>query len=79
MLRVLILDRSNPVFFQWVRGLAWWVDVLLVLVLVSALAVSAYVLTFWGFRLTRNRLGSLHTRRGLLTTRETSIDPARSP
>lgn len=68
----LIVERA-----QWVRGLAWWVDVLLVLVLVSALAVSAYVLTFWGFRLTRNRLGSLHTRRGLLTTRETSIDPAR--
>jgi putative membrane protein len=62
---------------RWVRDLAWWVDAVLVLVLVSGLAVSAYVLTFWGFRLTRNRLGSLHTRRGLLTTRETSIDPAR--
>ena len=35
------------------------------------------MLTFWGFRLTRNPLGSLHTRRGLLTTRETSIDRAR--
>ncbi len=62
---------------RWVRGLAWWVDAVLVLLLVSGLAVAAYVLTFWGFRLTRNRLGSLHTRRGLLTTRETSIDPAR--
>ncbi len=59
------------------RELAWWIDVVLVLGLVCGLAVSAYVLTFWGFRLTRNRLGSLHTRRGLLTTRETSIDPAR--
>jgi putative membrane protein len=62
---------------QWVRGLAWWIDVLLLLALVSALAVTAYVLTFWGFRLTRNRLGSLHTRRGLLTSRETSIDHSR--
>ena len=59
------------------RELDWWIDVVLVLLLVCGLAVSAYVLTFWGFRLTRNRLGSLHTRRGLLTTRETSIDPAR--
>ena len=62
---------------EWVRGLAIWVDVLLLLTLVSVLAVGAYVLNFWGFRLTRNRLGSLHTRRGLLTTRETSIDHGR--
>ncbi|GAA2149469.1 putative membrane protein [Humibacillus xanthopallidus] len=68
----LIVERA-----QWVRELAWWVDAVLVLVLICGLAVAAYVLTFWGFRLTRNRLGSLHTRRGLLTTRETSIDPAR--
>ena len=56
---------------------AWWADVLLLLGVVSLLAVGAYVLTFWGFRLTRNRLGTLHTRRGLLTNRETSIDAAR--
>ena len=62
---------------SWVSRLAWWVDVLLLLGLVSLLAVAAYVLTFWGFRLTRNRLGTLHTRRGLLTNRETSIDAAR--
>ncbi|WP_242653037.1 PH domain-containing protein [Intrasporangium flavum] len=62
---------------EWVRGLAIWVDVLLLLVVVSVLAAVAYVLNFWGFRLTRNRLGSLHTRRGLLTTRETSIDRGR--
>ena len=62
---------------RWVGALAWWTDLLLVLVVVSGLAVIAYVLTFWGFRLTRNQLGSLHTRRGLLTNRETSIDHAR--
>jgi putative membrane protein len=62
---------------SWVARLSWWVDVLLLLGVVSLLAVGAYVLTFWGFRLTRNRLGTLHTRRGLLTNRETSIDAAR--
>jgi putative membrane protein len=67
-----IVERARGV-----RGLAPWVDVIGVLALVSGLAAAAYVLTFWGFRLTRNRLGSLQTRRGLLTTRETSIDPTR--
>jgi putative membrane protein len=62
---------------RWVAGLQWWVDVLIVLAIVSFLAVAGYVLTFWGFRLTRNRLGTLHTRRGLLTSRETSIDASR--
>ena len=61
----------------WVAGLVWWADVLLLLGAVSALAVAAYLLTFWGFRLTRNRLGTMHTRRGLLTRRETTIDAAR--
>lgn len=60
-----------------VREFAWWLDVLIIVIFISALAVIAYVLTFWGFRLTRNRLGSLHTARGLLTTRETSIDHTR--
>ncbi|MFM6849531.1 MAG: PH domain-containing protein [Terrabacter sp.] len=62
---------------RWVAGLPWWVDVIVVLAIVSFLAVAGYVLTFWGFRLTRNRLGTLHTRRGLLTSRETSIDASR--
>ncbi|WP_353508148.1 PH domain-containing protein [Intrasporangium sp.] len=62
---------------DWVRGLAWWVDVIGVLVLVSVLAVGAYVLSFWGFRLTRSRSASLHTRRGLLTSREVGIDHTR--
>ncbi|GAB3879282.1 PH domain-containing protein [Terrabacter terrigena] len=62
---------------RWVAGLPWWVDVVVLLAVVSLLAVAGYVLTFWGFRLTRNRRGSLHTRRGLLTSRETSIDATR--
>lgn len=60
-----------------VGALTWWVDALLLVIVVSVLAVFAYVLSFWGFRLTRSHRGSLHTRRGLLTSRETSIDHAR--
>lgn len=48
-----------------------------VAVAVSVLAVVGYVLSFWGFRLTRHGGGSLHVSRGLLTTRETSIEEAR--
>ncbi|GAA6525371.1 PH domain-containing protein [Intrasporangium sp. DVR] len=62
---------------DWVRELAWWVDVLGVILIVSLLAVGAYVLSFWGFRLRRNHTGSLHTRRGLLTSREVGIDHTR--
>lgn len=60
-----------------VTELGVWINMGLAIVLIAVLAVIAYVLNFWGFRLTRNQLGSLHTRRGLLTTRETSIDHRR--
>ena len=44
-------------------------------VVVSVLAIGGYVLTNWGFTLSRDATGrSFHVRRGLLTTRETSID-----
>ena len=62
---------------RWVRGLDWWIDVIGLLVVVSLLAIGAYLLSFWGFRLNRNQAGSLHTRRGLLTSREVSIDQSR--
>jgi putative membrane protein len=62
---------------RWVYALEWWIDVVGLVLIVSLLAVGAYVLSFWGFRLTRNRAGSLHTRRGLLTSREVSIDHSR--
>lgn len=59
----------------------WWVDLLVglvvLVVLVSVLAVVGYVLQFWGFRLTRHRGGTLHVARGLVTTRETSIEEKR--
>lgn len=47
------------------------------LVLVSLLAVTGYLLSYWGFRLTRHTGGTLHTRRGLLTTRATSLEEKR--
>ncbi len=63
------------------QALGVWALVLLVLVmglaLVSVLAVTGYVLSYWGFQLTRHTGGTLHVRRGLLTTRATSIEEAR--
>jgi putative membrane protein len=60
---------------------AWWVDTLVgivaVLVVVTVLAVIGYVLQFWGFRLTRHSGGTLHITRGLLTSRESSIEERR--
>jgi putative membrane protein len=47
-------------------------------VVVSALAIGGYAVTNWGFRLTRDRVGSTwHLTRGLITTRETTIDDDR--
>ena len=58
-------------------GLAVAAGLLAALLLVSLLAVSGYVLTYWGFRLTRHTGGTLHTRRGLLTARATSLEEKR--
>jgi len=58
-----------------------WLDVLQVgvgvVLLVTALSVAGYLLTFWGFRLSRHQGGTLHVTRGLLTTRATSIEERR--
>jgi putative membrane protein len=49
-----------------------------VLVTICVLAVVGYLLTNYGFRLTHSAAeGSWHMRRGLLTTRETTLDDAR--
>ncbi|MFI7115455.1 PH domain-containing protein [Amycolatopsis sp. NPDC049868] len=47
------------------------------LVVVSLLSVGGYVLSFWNFKLTRESEGTLHIRRGLLTTRSVSIEEER--
>ncbi|MFB9839053.1 PH domain-containing protein, partial [Actinoallomurus acaciae] len=52
----------------------------LVAVLAVAVAIAStlgYVLAFYGFRLTRNALGTLHVTRGLITTRSTTIEERR--
>ena len=58
---------------------SWWllgpVLVVAALALISVLAIIGYAVTNWGFTLSYTDLdGSWHLRRGLLTTRETSID-----
>ena len=50
--------------------------VVLLIVLVVPISVVGYLVTNWGFRLTRAD-GSWHISRGLLTTRETSLDEDR--
>ncbi len=63
-----------------VTGLPWWslapAAVLAVLTLVAGLAVGGYVVANWGFVLSHAN-GAWHLRRGLLTTRETSLDDER--
>ena len=64
----------------WSAALAIPIGVVLLLVAVSALAIGGYVVTNWGFTLTHTgpeRRGAWHLRRGLLTTRETTIDDER--
>ncbi|MCW2765742.1 MAG: rane-flanked domain [Nocardioides sp.] len=63
-----------------VSGIPVWAAVagalVTLLVLVSGLAIGGYVVANWGFTLT-NGGGAWHLRRGLLTTRETSLDDDR--
>ncbi|GAB3714840.1 PH domain-containing protein [Amycolatopsis oliviviridis] len=47
------------------------------LVVVSLLSVGGYLLSFWNFKLTRETEGTLHIRRGLVTTRSVSIEEDR--
>jgi putative membrane protein len=57
------------------------VSILLVAAAVAVFTAIAstvgYVLTFWNFRLSRHSSGTLHVRRGLLTTRNTTIEERR--
>jgi putative membrane protein len=48
-----------------------------VLLAVTLLSAGGYVLAFWGFRLTRRPEGTLHVVRGLITTREVTIEERR--
>jgi putative membrane protein len=66
---------------RYLRGTPVWVDILqggiTVLIAVTLLSVAGYVLSFWGYRLTRHPGGTLGVSRGLLTTRSTSIEERR--
>ncbi|MEI2827148.1 MAG: PH domain-containing protein [Dermatophilaceae bacterium] len=53
------------------------VGVVLALAAIATLAITAYVLSFWGFRLSRHPGGTLHVVRGLLTKHATSLEEAR--
>jgi putative membrane protein len=63
--------ERNPVWLDVIQGLV------ALLVLVTVLSIGGYILSYWGFRLTRHQGGSLHIARGLLTTRATSIEERR--
>jgi putative membrane protein len=78
----------DPIQFSLVRAVVGhfadtptWLSLVLaaagLLVLVSVLSVGGYVLSFWNFRLTREPAGTLHIRRGLITTRSVSIEEDR--
>jgi putative membrane protein len=45
--------------------------------MVAVFSTTGYVLAFWGFRLTRHPGGTLHVARGLVTTRQTTIEERR--
>ncbi|HET9421653.1 MAG TPA: PH domain-containing protein [Nocardioides sp.] len=65
---------------DWSLGIPVWVGVVAAAVglvaCVAVLSVTGYLLTNWNFRLSHTP-GSWHLSRGLLTTRETSIDDER--
>lgn len=65
---------------SWSAWVAVPLGVIGLAVLVSVLSIGGYVVTNWGFRLTHTgppRGGAWHLRRGLITTRETTLDDER--
>jgi len=58
-----------------------WADVLqgavALVFVVTVLSIGGYLLSYWGFRLSRHAHGSLQVTRGLLTTRAVSIEERR--
>lgn len=59
----------------------WWIialEVLLLLVvIVVVFSVASYLLSYWGYRLTRHPGGTMQVTRGLLTTRTVNLEEAR--
>lgn len=77
--RVTDTFRDQRIAIDWLEGLGVLAGILVVsliaLALVVVLTMIGYVLSFWGFRLTRDGRGNtLQVTRGLLTTRSTSLE-----
>ena len=69
-------DDVDNINLHIASAVAIVVGLVLFVVVVAVLAMLGYLVTNWDFRLTRSD-GSWHIGRGLLTTRETSIDEGR--
>ncbi len=67
--------------WEWFTGIPVWTAaagaVIAFVVFVAVASTLGYVLSFWGFRLTRHSGGTLHVTRGLVTTRATTIEERR--
>ncbi|WP_296601799.1 PH domain-containing protein [Nocardioides sp.] len=73
-------ERLSDDAGAWSLWLAVPVGVLALLALVALFSIGGYVVTNWGFRLSHTGPtpgGAWHLRRGLLTTRETTLDDER--
>jgi putative membrane protein len=66
---VYLEDRPLPVAILLVAAA--------VILFTAVASTIGYALTFWNFRLSRHSGGTLHVRRGLLTTRDTTIEERR--
>jgi putative membrane protein len=66
--------RHDLSSMSWVA--ATLVIILVIIVVVAVLSAGGYILQFWGFQLSR-RGATLHVSRGLLTTRQTTIEERR--
>ncbi|WP_250028796.1 PH domain-containing protein [Paractinoplanes maris] len=64
-----LADRPLPVAILLVAAA--------VIVFTAVASTGGYILSFWNFRLSRHESGTLHVRRGLLTTRSTTIEERR--
>ncbi|MCC5574193.1 PH domain-containing protein [Microtetraspora sp. AC03309] len=67
--------------WEWFTRVPVWTGVaaavLTLVVFVAVASTFGYILSFWGFRLTRHTGGTLHVTRGLITTRATTIEERR--
>ncbi|HEY2792101.1 MAG TPA: PH domain-containing protein, partial [Micromonosporaceae bacterium] len=78
------LDVAKSSAYREVRhdfsSMSWTVAALIIilgfLLVITALSIGGYILQFWGFKLSRDG-ATLHVSRGLLTTRQTTIEERR--